>query len=260
MKKRNILFILSPGVFLFYMQSLFALTGTEIAQKVYDRETPRSAHVLAKMELIEKDSTVKTRYVESWDLEYEPHLRKSIIVFQSPATVKNTRFLQVEYRDRDDDKWIYLPALKRVRRIAASEGKSSFMGTDFTYDDMSNREVDQNYHTLLKEETINGYDCYVIESKAKYPDDSLYSRAVKWVIKDIWIPLRIELYDKKGNLLKIAKAERIEKVQGYWTNIVNEMKNVQTNHTTRIELKKIAYDKKLPHGLFTTQFLKTGRP
>ncbi|MGQ9616098.1 MAG: outer membrane lipoprotein-sorting protein [Spirochaetota bacterium] len=258
---RKILFVLITFVFsLILTYKLFAISGEEIVRKMQSRDTGRSVHTLVKMDLIEKDGNIDSRWVENWGIEYEKDLTKMVVVFHSPPSIKDTRFLQIENPDREDDKWIYLPALKRVRRIAASEGGQSFMGTDFTYDDMSERKVERDYHELIGEERIDGYDCYVVESKSKNPGDSQYSRAVRWIRKDIWMPVKAELYDKKGQLLKMATWSNIKNIQGYWTAMVTEMKNVQTLHATRLEIKKVVYDEAIPPGLFTTQFLMTGRP
>ncbi len=250
----GLLFIFSVSV------ACFGMTGEEVARKVYERDTGKTSHILVKMDLIDRDGSVSERYLETWSLEYNVDLQKTIMVFHAPASVKNTRFLQVENRGRDDDKWIYLPALKRVRRIASAEGGNSFMGTDFTYDDMSPREVEQDTHELLREEKHGEYDCYVVKSTSRDPADSEYAYALKWVADGIWIPVKIELYDKKGDLLKVMTEQRIQEVQGYWTSITSEMKNVQTGHATTIEIKKLVYDEPLNENLFTTQFLKTGRP
>jgi hypothetical protein len=245
---------------LFGLQDLHALTAEEIARKVYNSEAQRTMHSLVKMDLIDKDGTVSTRYVEQWSYKYEGELEKNIIVFHAPASIKGTRFLQVEYRDRDDDQWIYLPALKNVRRIAAQEGGKSFMGTDFSYDDMKRHKVEDYHHELLGEEKLDGYDCYVLRLWARDPSDSDYAYLLRWIPKDIWVPIKAEMYDKKGELEKVGVSRNLKQVKGYWTALYTEMKNVKTEHRTAIEFKKLAYDEEINQGLFTTQFLKTGRP
>jgi len=239
---------------------LFAITGEEVADNVYNRDTGDTMHSLVEMNLIESDGTTNSRTVENWTKEAEDETSKSVIVFHKPASVEGTRFLTVENKDRDDDQWIYLPGLGRVRRIAASEGDSSFMGTDFTYDDMQSRDVDQDTHTLLREEQQAGRECYVVESAPKNPQDSQYSKRIQWVAKDIWIPVKVDFYDSSGDLLKTLTVSRIEKVQGFWTTIDTTMKNQQTGHATELNIKKLVYNEDLPDNLFTTNFLRTGRP
>ncbi len=252
--------LLTAGIFLLSAASLFAIDGKQIAQNVYDRETGDSMHSLVEMNLIEADGQTSNRLVENWTKEAQDGTSSSVIVFHKPASVEGTRFLTVENEGRDDDQWIYLPGLGRVRRIAASEGDSSFMGTDFTYDDMQSRDVDQDTHTLLREEQQAGRDCYVVESVPKDPQDSQYSKRIQWVAKDIWVPVKVDFYDKSGEPLKTLSVSRIEKVQGFWTTIDTTMKNTQTGHATELNIKKLVYNEDLPDGLFSVNFLRTGRP
>ena len=244
----------------FGLQKLHALTAEDVAWKVYNSETQRTMHSLVKMDLVDKNGTVSTRYVEQWSYKYDGELEKNLVVFHAPAAIKDTRFLQVEYADRDDDQWIYLPALKRVRRIAAQEGGKSFMGTDFSYDDMKRRKVEKYHHELVREENLDGFDCYVLKAWARDPSDSDYAYLMRWVPKDIWIPLKIELYDKKGELAKVGLSRNLQQVQGHWTALYSEMHDVQTDHRTTFEFKKLVYDELVNEGLFTTRFLETGRP
>jgi outer membrane lipoprotein-sorting protein len=238
---------------------LAAITGKEVAENVINREQGDTSHSLIHMDLVDAQGNVKNRIIEEWSTEGENDQNRLVIVFHRPASVQGTRFLVVENEDRDDDQWIYLPALDRVRRIAASENDQSFMGTDFTYGDLQTREVDEDTHTLLREERFGGRDCYVVESVPKNPDDSQYSKRIQWVAKDIWMPLKAEFYDKRGDLLKVSTMERIDQVQGYWTPMETVMENVQTGHKTRLEVQKIRYNENLDPDLFTTNFLRTGR-
>mgnify|MGYP006272009983 CR=1 FL=1 len=237
----------------------FAIDGREVAENVENRDQGDTQHSLVNMDLTDAQGNTKRRIIEQWSMEGQNELTRMVIVFHRPASVEGTRFLVVENQKRDDDQWIYLPALDRVRRIAASEGDQSFMGTDFTYDDLQTRDVDEDTHTLVREERFNGRDCYVVESVPKNPDDSQYSKRIQWVAKDIWMPLKMELYDKNGELLKVSTMETIERVQGYWTPMENVMENVQTGHRTRLAVQKIRYNEDLNPDLFSTNFLRTGR-
>lgn len=252
--------VLLLGVLLVLAGSpLFALDGREIAQRVHDRDTGETTHSLVQMVLRESGGDTSTRTVENWIREADDGTSSSVVVFHEPASVKDTRFLTIENKGRDDDQWIFLPGLGRVRRIAASEGDSSFMGTDFTYDDMQSREVDEDIHKLIKEEQAEGYNCYVVESLPKESSPQ-YSKRLQWVAKENWIPVKIELYDSDGELHKVLTIGRIEKVQGFWTAIDTTMTNVRTDHSTDLNIKKLVYNEKVPEGLFTVNFLRTGRP
>ncbi len=258
MKSEKITLLAAVIIFIAAASS-FCLTGTEIAQNAHDRDTGDTSHALMQMDLVDKDGTVNSRLVETWRMEDEKDLDKLMMVFHKPASVKDTRFLVVENEGRDDDKWIYLPALKKVRRIDSSEGGNSFMGTDFTYDDMETRKVEEDNHDLLKEEKTGNYDCYVIKAVSVDPENSQYGQRISWIDKETWVPVKMELYDKKNNLEKVVTADRIENVQGLWTIIKTTMKNVQTGHSTVLSIQKLVYNENLNPALFSTQFLKTGR-
>lgn len=238
--------------------SAFAIDGTQIAQKAYDVKKPNFSHSAVKMELIESSGAVETRMVEEWGREKDG-LTSSVMSFQSPASVKGTRFLIVENKDRGNDKWIFLPALRSTRRIASSEGDKPFMGTDASYDDLSTREVDKDEHELVREETVAGYSCYVIKSTPKESADSQYSYRVSYIDKNSWVPIKMEMYDKKGALLKVLTVEKLENVSGYWIPTADRLENVQTKHSTRITIVKLEIDKPISANLFTTNFLNTGR-
>ncbi|TDT71757.1 outer membrane lipoprotein-sorting protein [Hypnocyclicus thermotrophus] len=250
--------------------SAFSMTGKEIMQAVKDRDTGKTLHALMGMDLIDKDGTVNPRTIEVWGETYDEanDLSRSIMVFKAPASVKNTRFLQVENKDRDDDKWIYLPALKRVRRISSSEGSSSFMGSDFTYDDMETRDVEEDNHKLLREEKLGNYDCYVIESKAKNSEDSQYDKVISWVSKEHFIVVKAELYSKKTKKIEkiLTVKQDLAQVNGIWTIFETIMENVETGHKTKLYIKRsksgspyIEYNKAINPARFTQKYLKTGR-
>lgn len=239
--------------------ALFGLTGTEIAQRSHDVERGETSHTAVQMDLIESNGNVDSRMIEEWGME-QNDLSKKVMVFRSPASVRNTRFLIVENDGRDDDKWIYLPALKRVRRIASSEGDKSFMGSDATYDDMETREVERDEHELVREESFGEWDCYVIKGVAKDPEDSQYAYRLSWIDKETFVPVKVEMYDKQNEeLLKVLTVEELSSPQGYWLPTQTVLKNVQTGHATRLTIKKVVYDQPTPEALFTTNFLQTGR-
>ena len=252
-------FILLFSLIILSSTSLFALTGRDIMEKVSDVNTAESTHSLVNLKLIDKNNAVSMRIIEMFVQKNSKNESRSLIIFHSPASVKNTRFLSIENKGRANDQWIYLPALKRVRRIAASEGNKSFMGTDLTYNDMGARNVDNDTHTQTGEKIFDGRPCYLVQSVPKDLNDSQYSRRISWIDKERMIPLKMEMYDKEGKLIKIMRMENIKKIQGIWTPLITSMENVQTRHKTVITITKLVYNEKLPNGIFTTRFLQTGR-
>jgi outer membrane lipoprotein-sorting protein len=182
-------------------------------------------------------------------------------VFQSPATVKGTRFLTMDNDKGKSDQWIYLPALGKVRRIASSESGGSFMGTDFSYDDMSlmSRDVSEDAHTLLREETLNGASCYVIQSLPKDPADFQYAKTVSWVDKSSYRMYKVELYNKRGAVEKLMETSAYKDVLGRDTPTQTKIATVADGTSTTIYTDIIKYDDPIPEGVFTTTYLETGR-
>ncbi len=245
--------------------SAFAIDGTEIMTKVFDRQKPDFSKASVQVTLAKNGKVEETRNVGEYG-RCKNGLSDVVMVFLSPAAVKDTRFLQKENDGKDDDKWIYLPTLKSTRRVAASDGTKAFVGTDFSYDDMSTREVSDDTHELLKESEDKGNfkDLYVVKSTPKDPKSSQYSYRISYITKDAWIPTYIEMYDKKGKLLKVNEIKSIKKMPGtndrvYNVPMENVMTNVQNGHSTIMKMVNIVVDKPIPDHNFTTDFLTTGR-
>lgn len=236
----------------------FAVDGKTVMQKVYDVKAPHYSHSAVEMDLISTNGEIQKRMMEEWGRK-EDGLVSTVIIFRSPSSVKDTRFLQVENNGRADDKWIYLPALRTVRRIAASDGSKSFMGTDATYDDMETRKVDLDNHTLIGEENVNGYDCYKVKSQAIDDSTSQYSYRISYVDKESFVPVKVEMYDKQENLLKVLTVNKLEQTNGYWIPYNNRMENVQTGHATELKILKLEIDKPIASRIFSSSFLKNGR-
>jgi outer membrane lipoprotein-sorting protein len=158
------------------------------------------------------------------------------------------------------DRWIFLPSLGRTRRIAASESGGSFMGTDFSYDDISSmeRELSLDTHTLLREETLNGKPCYVIQS---VPKDSSYqySKTISWIDKASYLIYKSEMYNRRGELVKVMEMSAFSDVQGRLTPMQTKISTVGAGTSTTIYMDIMKYDDPIPEGVFTTAYLETGR-
>jgi len=227
--------------------------------KVEERPDGDEQRSIMKMTLINKRGKKRERSILVYAKDYGKD-SKSLMYFMSPADVKGTGFLSWEYDnpEKDDDQWLYLPALKRVRRISGSSKNEYFMGTDFTYDDMGDRNVDEDTHTLLREEEVEQHACWVVESQPK-DKDYMYSKRLSWIRQDALVGVKVEFYDRRGSLLKTLTASNIKKQDGIWTAFKMEMENVQEKHTTIIELKEIQYNIGIKDSLFRVSTLERGR-
>lgn len=236
----------------------WSLTADEIIEKMKDQNKQDSMQARIAATIEEKGGAVSGRMIDQYSVT-ENDLSKSVAVFQEPASVKGTRFLMLENAGRDEDRWIYLPALKKVRRISAGEGGTSFIG-EITYDDMSVGGASEGTHTLLGEDTLDGEGVYKVQSVPKNPADSQYGRVVAYVSKTKWLPVKVEMFDKQGQLLKVAQALEFKEIQGVWSIMKLKMSNVQNGNATTLTFQILEYGKKIPAGVFTTKFLETGRP
>lgn len=260
--------VLLPLIIAIVVSTLYAIDATTVMQQAHDVKKPMYTISNVKMDLIEKSGNLQeSRAVREYGRDIND-LSSIVMIFMSPASVKDTRFLQVENgKGKDDDKYIYLPSLKSTRRIAASEGTKSFMGTDASYDDMSSRDVEEDTHEFVSGEEAqekNGYKCWVVKSTPKDPKSSQYQYRINYIDQETNYPIYTEMYDKKGKLLKTLTMEKLEKRTGetgitYDMPIQEYMVNVQTGHSTRLTILKLKLDSQVDDRYFTSNFLNTGR-
>jgi len=180
--------------------------------------------------------------------------QRYFIYFHKPDDVRRTAFLVWKYPDRDDDRWVFLPAIDLVRRIAASDQRSSFVGSDFTYEDVSGRDLAADARRLLRQETIQDADCFVVESTPTAA--AVYGRKVSWIDAATFLPRREEYYDRHGKLFKVFTAEAIEAVKGIPTITRRTMKDVATGHQTTVEMTAVDYDVGIADEIFGERFLR----
>jgi len=240
--------------------AVFSQSAEEIVRASRERINADTVSTRSRMVITAKDGGVTERQLDQYTSKIAGS-NKTVVVFQKPAPVAGTRFLTISNPGKIDDRWIFLPSLGKVRRIAAGEGSGSFMGTDMSYDDISSmdRAVSLDTYTLLKEENLDGKTCWVIEAKPK-DETYQYSRMVGWIEKTTSVSLKMELYDRKGVLVKVMEIQSLKDVQGKLTPIITKMSTVQAKTSTTIYVDIIKYNDPIPASVFTERFLLTGRP
>ena len=234
------------------------LTGRQIVEKAYNLPTGDDQTSVLTMTLTNKSGQTRVRKIQQYTKQIG-NVEKKIMFFISPADVKNTSFMNWSYdnSNKPDDQWIYLPALKKVKRISSDSKSDYFMGSDFTYDDLGDRKLDADVHKLIKEETVNGHPCYVVESVSK-DEDYMYSKTKTWIRKDNFVGMKKEFYDEDGELLKILTIKKVEKISGFWIITSSEMKNIQKNHKTTIKLSNVKINTGVPASKFTERMMMRG--
>jgi outer membrane lipoprotein-sorting protein len=234
------------------------MNGLEIIEMVYFRPTGNDMESEMTMTLVNSRGNRRVRTIKQFARDYGTE-EKTVMFFLSPADVRNTSFMNWSYdqEGKEDDQWIYLPALQRIKRISGDSRGDYFMGSDFTYDDLGDRHPADDRHLLLREEKITDETVYVIQSVPR-DEEHMYSKTISWVIKDKWIGLKKEFYDGDGELLKILSVKQTENIGGYWVLTSIEMHNVQKDHVTLIELKDVRIDLGVPDTVFTERMMKRG--
>ena len=253
--------LLIPVLLLILLTSISAQTGKEVMQKVIDAQKVNSSAMDIQMTLVDRDGDTSTRRIQTLILN-ENDLTKTITLFLEPASVRNTRFLTVENSGRADDQWIFLPSLRKVKRIAAGEKDGSFMGSDFSYSDMGSSvsSVDDSVQTILREEKYNGRNCFVVESVPNTGTDNNYGKYISWVDKITWLTVKVEFYSKDlRTQIKELNSENLTKENDHWFAKKLTMATLETGHKTILDIKQVKYDIPLNPGYFTTSFLETGR-
>lgn len=178
-------------------------------------------------------------------------LWRTLLFYLDPADVRGTSTLTIELAGEDDLQRIYLPALKKNRRIPTADKGKSWAGTDFTFEDLQEREADDFEYSALESTTLDGHDCYHYFTIPKPDVGSHYGKIESWIRKDILQPLEGRYYDKKGTLIKILKFKRQEQIQGIWTTLHLEMTSLLDHHKTDFMTDKIVFNAPMDDSLFT---------
>jgi outer membrane lipoprotein-sorting protein len=233
--------------------------GYDVMKQAEDRYVGDTAQYTLTMTLSSGRGANRVREVSYYLKDYGG-VEKILMVFRSPQDVAGTGYLSFSYDDetKDDDIWLYLPAMKRVRRITGSGKNDDFMGTDFTYEDMGSRGLAKDIFTLTGEEAVDGEPCWVVEARSKDSKDP-YRRRIIRVRKDSYMVSAIDFYDRQDKLLKTLRVTGIQQIDGVWTALKMEMTNVQNKHSTVIEISNIRFNLPLADSLFEAGNLEQGR-
>jgi hypothetical protein len=236
-------------------------SADEIMKKWNTVEEGNTSTYIATMTLTNAKGAVRTREFVFYKKKFGD-IKKSILVFRTPKDVSGIGYLMWEYKEengvkKDSDNWLYMPAMKKVRRISGSDSGGDFMGTDFTYDDIGDRGITKDTFTFLGEENVDGQDCWKIECKAKKADEKNPKRIV-WIRKDNYLEQKAEYYNHQDKVQRILSCSGIKQIDGIWTTPSMTMKNTATDHTTVIEMKDVHYNQDINNSYFTVASVERG--
>jgi len=240
-------------------------TGDEIARHINARDEGEAVSRNLTMLMIDRGGKERVRETRGLRKYYGDE-KRSVIFYLQPKNVKDTAFLTYDYPKAavDDDQWLYLPAMRKVRRISASDRGDYFLGTDFTYEDIkleSKVSIEDYTRKTIGEDEVDGRHCYVVE--ALPVDDETakelgYGRVEQCVDDKIWMVRRSRIWDTRGKLLKTIDTKDIRQVQGIWTQHRLEVENHKTGHRTVFTFSEIDYAKGVSDGVFTQKSIRRG--
>jgi hypothetical protein len=192
--------------------------GLKLAQQVYDRPDGKDASSVVKMILKSKSGQTRERELSLFMLDKGGGERWSLMRFSLPTDVEGTGLLTMDHPGDASEQWLYLPALDRVRRISSTRKGGRFVGSDFFYEDLRDREPDMDTHEIAGEEKVGGLNCVKLVSTPVDPGNSVYSRRIAWIHPDTLVPLRIDFFERRREEpTKRLMARKLKKIQGYWT-------------------------------------------
>ena len=244
-------------IFLFYSQhTSFGITGREVLDKAKKTNQSKTQVSDIHMLLIDKKDTEQERAVKIWALQGE--VDQSLTRFTAPKNVEGVGFLVLSEKG-EAKRWLYMPKSAKTRMIAEGDKNKSFMGTDFTYYDLSPHDLENEAFDAVEETTVDGLKCYKVRGRSKTPETSLSGDVVKFVRKDNFVPIQVDFYDKSGKLMKRSKVLDLQNIKGNWTPMKMEMHNIQTEHKTVMTVQKVEFDVDIPGNVFTQTNLEKGR-
>jgi len=237
----------------------------QIMEKVDARDEGDNRISDMEMILIDRRGNERIRKIHSMTKDKNEDTHR-IMFFLEPADVTNTGFLTYDYDDnsRDDDQWLYLPALRKSKRISSSDKSGSFMGSDFSYSDMTSRDLDDYEYELKKEMEINGQKVWVIESiprSKEVIEETGYTKSMAFVRQDNYVVIRGINWVKEGKKMKFMDMKGLELIDGIWTPTEIHMttkKGKSTQHKTILKFDNIKYNQPLDESLFTVRRLEKG--
>ena len=218
-----------------------AITGEQLARDVFHRDRGKNSVLTSQMVLVDKNGNKRVRQFTSKRI-LEDALERQIIRFTFPADIEGTGFLTIEKPGWETEQFIYLPALRRTRRIVTSQKSHRFVNSDFTYEDMERHPVDAYTYKITGSQTIGGVACHALETRPKADVKSQYSLMQSLIAKESLVPLMVKYYDKKGTHFKTYKVLKLEKIQDIWTELIISMDDHEREHSTYLKIENITYN------------------
>ena len=237
----------------------------EIMRQVEDRDRGDNKTSTIEMVLIDKKGQQRIRHMFQYTKDFGDD-SYGIIFFIEPADVKDTSFLTYDYddADKDDDQWLYMPALRKTKRIASSDKSGSFMGSDLNYSDMTSLELEDYDFFLKKEMEVDGIKTWLIESVPRSKEtieETGYQKGLVFVRQDNYVVIRSVKWEEKDGYLKYMEVKQLEQIDGIWVSLethVTRKHGKRTVHKTILTNSNVKFDQDLDESLFTIRRMEKG--
>lgn len=231
-----------------------AQDARQIMEEVQKRAQSKSQKYEGTLEVVDAKSKVS---IKRWEYSRLGAFgaSRSVLRFTAPAEVKGVALLVHNYPDRSSDQWMWRPAIERDQRIALQDRSTRFFGTDFSYEDLEERDVNQFDFKLLGEETIDGQACWKIESRPREKKVSQYTHSHLWIRKDHYVYAQIEAFNKSGLARRIRYSD-LQNVQNIWTSRSIEVFDAAKKSRTTLKFEKLQYNVPMEESGFTLQALR----
>ena len=245
------------------------LSAADIARQVQDRDTGRDSRAAMRMKLFDRQNRARERALTLTSMEGGGNPGAApgdrlLIRFTYPNDIRGTGFLVWEHPKGEDERFLYLPSLGRVRRIAGSEAQESFVGSDFTYEDIGGREFDEYTYTIVEENASwtppgggPGRPAWRLESRRK-DASARFPRVVSTIVKDSFVVVGAEIYNRRDEKQKVYTVRRLEQIENIWTVMDAEMTNALEKSRTELTIEKMDYNVGLKDADFTRRELESG--
>ena len=242
--------------------TIFAQDAKTIVEKNKSAMEANDQEATLTMKLVSKSGSVRERSLIWSTLKDKNGLSSSYLFFSAPADIKGTAFLSIENASGNDDQWLFLPALKRSRRIASNEKSQSFMGSDFTYDDLGEQDIDLADYKLLRTESQGNVQLHAIESVYKTQQkikESCYSKRIIWIDAATFMLVKTEFYGTDGKLKKVLECSDFKQFgdKKLWRPQVYTMKNLDKGTETQLRFANYKIDQGIDASRFTLRNLES---
>jgi outer membrane lipoprotein-sorting protein len=236
-----------------FAANLPAQDARTIIQEVQHRTRTDSERYEGTLQVIDNKKVTDKRWIYKRKGAFGQS--KAVMAFTAPAEVKGVALLIVNHQERASDMWMWTPSLERERRIAFQDRSTRYFGTDFSFEDLEERDVDQYDFKIVGEEKIDGVDCWVLESTPKEAKQSQYSKSKMWVRKDHYLYVKVDSYVKDQVARRITYSD-FAQVQGIWTGKAVQVEDLRRGSRTIMKLEKLEYNLPMKDDDFTIQALR----